>query len=87
MQKCRKPVPNTTDRQLKTLNGDEPQRAKTFRRAAAAPPSRRAATTHIALPPHRIALPPHRIALPPHRIALPPVIPILSLHNPVIQRE
>lgn len=52
VQKCRKPVPNTTDRQLKTLNGDEPQRAKTFRRAAAAPPSRRAATTHIALPRH-----------------------------------
>lgn len=40
----------------------------------------------------RTALPPHRattthIALPPHRVALPPVIPILSLHNPVVQRE
>lgn len=40
---------------------------------AAALPSRRATTTHI--------------ALPPHRIALPPVVLILSLHNPVVQRE
>ena len=73
MQTCRKPVPNTTDRQLKTLNGDEPQRAK---RSATLPPHRRRAT----LPP------PHRAAAP-HRIALPPIASILSLHNPVIQRE
>lgn len=37
-----------------------------WRRFYAAPPSRRAATT---------------------RIALPPVVLILSLHNPVVQRE
>lgn len=57
VQKCRKPVPNTTDRQLKTLNGDEPQRAK---HSATLPPHRRRAT----LPPPtsrcRAAL--HRIA-------------------------
>ena len=29
---------------------------------------------------------PHRAAAP-RRIALPPIVPILSLHNPVIQRE
>ena len=71
MQKCRKPVPNTTDRQLKTLNGDEPQRAK---HSAALPPHRRRAT-----PPSRRAA--------TTRIALPPVVLILSLHNPVVQRE
>lgn len=35
----------------------------------------------------RAAVAPHRAAVAPHRIALPPVIPILSLHNPVVQRE
>lgn len=44
-----------------------------WHRCRTAPPSHRATTTHI--------------ALPPHRIALPPVVPILSLHNPVVQRE
>lgn len=57
MQTCRKPVPNTTDRQLKTLNGDEPQRAK---HSAALPPHRRRAT----LPP-----PTSRCRATPHRIA------------------
>ncbi len=49
---------------------------------AAALPSRRRRT---ALPPHRATT--THIALPPHRIALPPVVPILLLHNPVVQRE
>lgn len=35
----------------------------------------------------RTALPPRRTALPPRRTALPPVVLILSLHNPVVQRE
>lgn len=33
------------------------------------------------------ALPSRRATAAPHRIALPPVVPILSLHNPVVQRE
>ena len=57
MQTCRKPVPNTTDRQLKTLNGDEPQRAK---HSAALLPHRR----HAALPP-----PTSRCRATPHRVA------------------
>lgn len=57
MQKCRKPVPNTTDRQLKTLNGDEPQRAK---RSAALPPHRRRAT--MPPPTSRCRAAPHRVA-------------------------
>ena len=60
-----------------------------WHRCRTAPPSHRAA---VAPRCRRTALPPHRattthIALPPHRVALPPVIPILSLHNPVVQRE
>lgn len=31
--------------------------------------------------------PSRRAAAAPHRTALPPVVLILSLHNPVVQRE